>query len=118
MDIHPITAPKAVATVAPVAPVPRPVDTKVPTIAALDRTAITSEQKPFIAPIVNAKLAFTGLHEKNITAQQPERVLRPYGVPMLPYDDDEAPTKPAASPPASDGQTETLDMKATFAIPA
>ena len=93
MDINPITSPKAVATTAPVAPAPPAVDTKVPTIAALDRSATALAQKPFIAPIVNAKLAASSFSEKDLTSQAPERVLRPYGVPMLPYQDDAAPTK-------------------------
>lgn len=102
MDINPLTTPKAVATVAPVTPIPQPVDTKVPTIAALERSATTLSQKPFIAPIVNAKLAGTDFSEKESPLQDPERVLRPYGVPMLPYDDDDAPTKPAPETAAHD----------------
>ncbi|MCG3267333.1 hypothetical protein [Yoonia sp. I 8.24] len=102
MDITPLNTPKTVATVAPVTPIPQPVDTKVPTIAALERSATTLSQKPFIAPIVNAKLAGTGFSEKESTLQEPERVLRPYGVPMLPYDDDDAPTKPAPETAARD----------------
>ncbi|MDO6590295.1 hypothetical protein DS901_11675 [Loktanella sp. D2R18] len=96
MEITPLTTPKAVATVAPVTPIPQTVDTKVPTIAALDRSATALAQKPFIAPIVNAKLAGTSFSEKDSSMQAPERVLRPYSVPMLPYDDDDAPTKPAS----------------------
>jgi hypothetical protein len=99
MDINPINAPKTVATAAPVAPIPRPVDTKVPTIAALDRSATSTAQKRYIAPIVNAKLAGTSFSEKESATQAPERVLLPYGVPMLPYVDEDAPTK-AAAPPA------------------
>jgi hypothetical protein len=95
MDVNPITTPKPVATVAPVMPIPQTVDTKVPTIAALDRAATARAQKPFIAPIVNAKLAGTNYSEKDSSTHAPERVLLPYGVPMLPYDDDESPTKPA-----------------------
>ena len=93
MDISPISNPKAVATTAPVVPIPQPVDTKVATIAASDRSASTRSQKPFIAQIVNAKLATSRFSEKETTTQASERVLRPYGVPMLPYQDNDAPTK-------------------------
>jgi hypothetical protein len=115
MDINPITAPKAVATAAPVEPIPRPIDTKVPTIAALDRSATSSAQKRYIAPIVNAKLAGTSFSENESSPQAPERVLRPYGVPMLPYVDEEAPTKTAEAPAPETQTNDPHDMDHTVA---
>ena len=90
-------APKAVAVSAHTAPVPRHVDTKVPVVTANDRAAVLPPDKPFIAQIVNARLSGTAFPETEAEILPQERKLRPYGVPMLPYDSDEDGQHPATS---------------------
>lgn len=89
MDHTVSIAPKAVAVSAHTVPVPRPVDTKVPVVTAIARAAVLPPDKPFIAQIVNARLSGTAFPETEAEILPEERKLRPYGVPMLPYDNEE-----------------------------
>lgn len=86
----------AVASPATAPVLERSITTKVSKIEASDRPATLPSDTPFIAQVVTARLSGSDYPEnpKEITPQ--DRTLRPYDVPMLPYERDvDAKTAPA-----------------------
>lgn len=70
----------------------RAVTTKVAPIDAADTATTRPSEKPFVARIVSARLSGTEFPENPGEIAPPERTLRPYDVPMLPYEDAEIQT--------------------------
>jgi len=71
----------------PTAIVPRAITTKVQAVKSADRSATLPADKPFVAQVVTARLSGAPYPENPAEIAPPERTLRPYDVPMLPYDD-------------------------------
>ena len=59
---------------------------KVTPVDASHQSATRPTEKPFVAQVVSARLSGTEFPEKNGEIAPPDRTLRPYDVPMLPYD--------------------------------
>ncbi|MFG5383499.1 hypothetical protein [Yoonia sp. R2-816] len=89
MDTTLALPPKNVATVAYVPEQMRVQDRKVPVVKELDRGATLPSDKMFVAQVVNARLSGTEFPENPGEIAPPERTLRPYSVPMLPFDKEE-----------------------------
>lgn len=70
--------------------VPRAQITRVQAIPQSDSGATVPTNKPFIAQVVNARLSGAEFPEIPSEITPPERTLRPYDVPMLPFDAQEA----------------------------
>ncbi len=64
---------------------PRAITTKVQAVEQSDATATMPSNKPFVAQIVSAQLSGSDQPEKPAEIAPPDRTLRPYDVPMLPY---------------------------------
>lgn len=60
--------------------------TTVPAVRKADGPATLPANKPFVGQVVSAKLGAMEPVDDPVTPQQVERTLRPFGVPMLPYD--------------------------------
>lgn len=83
----------------------RSVTTKVTPIDASDKATTRPAEKPFVAQIVSARLSGTDFPQNPGEIAPPDRTLRPYDVPMLPFTaTHETPTQ--ASEPASEPATE------------
>jgi hypothetical protein len=99
-----LSLPAPAATLTATSPVlPRAVTTKVQAVETADNSATLPAEKPFVAQIVTARLSGSEFPENPAEIAPPERTLRPYDVPMLPYDGGE----PAATPPAPDAAVKT-----------
>ncbi|EBA10633.1 hypothetical protein [Roseobacter sp. CCS2] len=80
-----LPTPAAAATAA--APtLPRAVTTKVQAVESSDSSATLPSNKPYIAQVVTARLSGSEFPENPVEIAPPERTLRPYDMPMLPYD--------------------------------
>lgn len=64
-------------------------DDKVPTTQALDGITVRPTDQAFVAQVVTARLSGTAFPENPSEIAPPERTLKPYNVPMLPYDKEE-----------------------------
>ncbi len=85
-----LSNPAAVASnTAPV--LPRAVTTKVQAVEGTDNSATLPANKPFVAQVVTARLSGSEFPQNPAEIAPPDRTLRPYDVPMLPYDHGEAP---------------------------
>ncbi|SFS04732.1 hypothetical protein [Yoonia litorea] len=89
-----------------VASVPSPTQerantTKVSRIERADGGSATPPDRPFVAQVVNARLDGAVFPENPSKIAPPERTLRPYDVPMLPFDRDQEDQMTAGSGPAS-----------------
>jgi len=80
-----LPAPVAVAN-ATTPPLPRAMTTKVQAIEATDNAATLRANKPFVAQVVTARLSGSEFPENPAEIAPADRTLRPYDVPMLPYD--------------------------------
>ena len=103
MDTTLTLPPKPIGAIAHVPEQMRTPDKKVPVVKALDRAATLPSDKTFVAQVVNARLSGSEFPENPGEIAPPERTLRPYSVPMLPFDKDgDAATgvQPADSPAA------------------
>lgn len=100
-------APAAAAAVGPV--LPRAITTKVQAVEPTDPSATLPDKKPFVAQVVTARLSGADYPENPAEIAPPERTLRPYDVPMLPYDGESAANQPAAADAiaASDDRDQT-----------
>ncbi|MEJ8560000.1 hypothetical protein QTO30_01220 [Yoonia sp. GPGPB17] len=86
-----LNIPTPAATVTATAPVlPRAITTKVQAVESADNSATLPADKPFIAQVVTARLSGSEFPENPAEIAPPERTLRPYDVPMLPYENGEA----------------------------
>ena len=86
MDTTLALPPKPAAVLAFVPEQLRVQDTKVAAIQNLDRSATLPADKVFVAQVVTARLSGIAFPENPGEIAPPERTLRPYSVPMLPYD--------------------------------
>lgn len=84
-----LPAPAATAQ-SPTPVVPRAITTKVQAVESADSSATLPADKPFVAQIVSARLSGAAYPENPAEIAPPERTLRPYDVPMLPYEGDKA----------------------------
>lgn len=84
------------ATTAPA--LPRAVTTKVQAVEQADNSATLPANKPFVAQVVTARLSGSAYPQNPSEIAPPERTLRPYDIPMLPYDNDDT----GAEMPADD----------------
>jgi hypothetical protein len=81
-----LTIPPSTAVAATATPVTeRAITTKVAKIEAGDQSSTLPADKPFVAHVVNARLSGTDFPENPTEIAPPDRTLRPYDVPMLPY---------------------------------
>lgn len=79
---------------------PRAMTSKVQEVESADSSATLPANKPFIAQVVTARLSGTEFPENPSEIAPPDRTLRPYDVPMLPYENGEAALQePAAVAP-------------------
>ena len=109
-----LPAPASTATAA--APVvPRAVTTKVQAVETADSSATLPTEKPFVAQVVTARLSGSEFPENPAEIAPPERTLRPYDVPMLPYDNREAAAELNAPDASSDAPTQPDDEDPTAA---
>ncbi|WP_342076162.1 hypothetical protein [Yoonia sp. SS1-5] len=96
-----LALPPKAAIAAPLTPAPqRYVDTTVPAVKALDGAATLPAERPFVAQVVNARLSGGNFPETASEIAPPDRTLRPYNVPMLPFEREEP------VPEASDTETD------------
>ena len=63
----------------------RSVATKVAPVDANNKNTARPAEKPFVAQIVTARLSGTEFPQNPSEIAPPDRTLRPYDVPMLPY---------------------------------
>jgi len=80
-----LPAPAALAN-ATTPPPPRAITTKVQAIEVTDDAATLPANKPFVAQVVTARLSGSEFPENLAEIAPADRTLRPYDVPMLPYD--------------------------------
>jgi hypothetical protein len=80
-----LPAPAAVAN-ATTPSLPRAITTKVQAIEVTDNAATLPANKPFVAQVVTARLSGSEFPENPAEIAPADRTLRPYDVPMLPYD--------------------------------
>lgn len=104
--------PAAVTAAAPA--LPRAVTTKVQALEGTDGSATLPADKPFVAQVVAARLSGSEFPETPSEIVPPERTLRPYDVPMLPYDSDAEQLKPTSSDAASAPAVEPQEMIASI----
>lgn len=64
---------------------PRAITTKVQAVEQSDAAATLPSNKPFVAQIVSTQLSGSEQAESPAEIAPPDRTLRPYDVPMLPY---------------------------------
>ncbi len=84
-------------------PPPRAMTTKVQALEGGDTSATLPANKPFVAQLVTARLSGTDFPDNPSEIAPPDRTLRPYDVPMLPYDGEET-----AQPNVSDASVDTV----------
>jgi len=72
----------------------RAITTKVQALESVDGGATLPANNPFVARVVTARLSGSDFPENPAEITPPERTLRPYDVPMLPYES----SKKAAGP--------------------
>ena len=65
---------------------PKAMSSKVQPIESTEQGTTLPANKPFVAQVVSARLAGVEFPETQSEIAPPERTLRPYDVPMLPYD--------------------------------
>jgi len=93
---HPLHLTPAVMPLLPAAPdARRTPDPAIAPVTPAQPPAPLPPERPFVAQAVAARLQSTGFAETPAEIQPAERVLRPYGVPMLPAD---KPETTAAAP--------------------
>ena len=85
-----LSTPTAAATANAAPAVPRAITTKVQAVESGDKSATLPANTPFVAQVVTARLSGTEYPENPTEIVPPDRTLRPYDVPMLPYDGDAA----------------------------
>lgn len=86
---------------------PRAITTVVLQVEGTDQSATLPSNKPFVAQVVNARLSGAEYPENPAEIVPPDRTLRPYDVPMLPYDRDNAgPEQTAVTDTASTRMTD------------
>lgn len=108
----PLSSPSTAASTVAAAPiVPRAVTTKVHAVEPTDKGATLPDNKPFVAQVVTARLSGSEYPENPAEIAPPDRTLRPYDVPMLPYENGEA----VQDTQAPDTQTEPDDRDQTTA---
>lgn len=88
-------APKGVSAITYVPEQVQRVDTQVPKVKAVDSAATLPADKIFVAQVVNARLSGTAFPENPSEIAPPERVLKPYNMPMLPAEKEEPPAETA-----------------------
>lgn len=93
-------APKGISAIHYVPEQVQRVDTQVPKVKAVDSTATLPADKVFVAQVVNARLSGTAFPENPGEIVPPERVLKPYNMPMLPAEKEEEPVKAKEEEPA------------------
>lgn len=106
----PLSFPAPAATAAAAGPIlPRAITTKVQAVEPTDPSATLPDNKPFVAQVVTARLSGTDYPENPAEIAPPERTLRPYDVPMLPYESESATNPPTAedATTASDDRDQT-----------
>ncbi|MFO8127370.1 hypothetical protein [Yoonia sp.] len=81
---------------------PRAVTTKVHAVQQAENSATLPANKPFVAQVVTARLSGSAYPENPSEIAPPDRTLRPYDIPMLPYDTSET----RAEKPAADALTQ------------
>ena len=93
-----LSLPTPVATAVAAGPaVNRAITTKVQAVESSDNSATLPSNKPFVAQVVTARLSGSEFPENPTEIAPPERTLRPYNVPMLPYKgNDQTDAAPAA----------------------
>lgn len=69
---------------------PQPVATKVHAIEPSDHQITALAAKPFVAQVVIAQLSGSVYPANPAEILPPDRTLRPYNMPMLPYENDQA----------------------------
>ncbi len=80
----------------------RAMTTRVQPLERADPAATLPDNNPFIARIVTARLSGSDYPDSPAEIAPPDRTLRPYDVPMLPFDDDSENALSAhAAPPAT-----------------
>ncbi|WP_055687542.1 hypothetical protein [Loktanella sp. 5RATIMAR09] len=101
------SAPAAAAAVGPV--LPRAITTKVQAIEPTDPSATLPDNKHYVAQVVTARLSGAEYPDNPSEIAPPERTLRPYDVPMLPYETKSGTTEPSAAdaPAAADDRDQT-----------
>ncbi|HEV8034748.1 hypothetical protein [Yoonia sp.] len=100
-------APAAATAVGPI--LPRAITTKVQAIEPTDPSATLPDNKHYVAQVVTARLSGAEYPDNPSEIAPPERTLRPYDVPMLPYESESATNPPTAADAttASDDRDET-----------
>lgn len=81
-----LNLPPTAAAVQAAPQMPRAVTTKVQSIEASENAATLPSNKPFVAQAVSAQLTGPEQQSEPSDIGSTERKLRPFGVPMLPYE--------------------------------
>jgi hypothetical protein len=68
----------------------RSITTKVQAVEGHEDATTFPAEKPFVAQVVTARLSGAEYPENPAEITPTDRTLRPYDVPMLPYDDEES----------------------------
>jgi hypothetical protein len=76
----------AAAVSSDVSPIERAITTKVQALEKTDRPATLPPDRPFVAQAVSARLSVDDIPDDPTEIMPAERTLRPYDVPMLPFD--------------------------------
>ena len=85
MDISPNLPPTTSLNAAPTTMLDRTAAKKVTPIDAGTKSMARPAESPFVAPVVTARLSETDFQQSPSEIAPPDRTLRPYGVPMLPF---------------------------------
>lgn len=109
MEISLNLAPSANASATTAPLLERATTTKVSAIEAADTAATLPANKPFVAQVVAARLSGAEYPENPTEIAPPDRTLRPYDVPMLPYEQDGNASN-AAIAEASDSISDATDQ--------
>jgi hypothetical protein len=107
-----LPAPAAVANAATPA-LPRAITTKVQAVEGADKGATLPANKPFVAQIVTARLSGSEFPNNPAEIAPPDRTLRPYDVPMLPYEGDAAANPAKEVEPAPALRSEVAETPST-----
>ena len=86
MQTTPTLPPKGIMTTPYVAAQMQRIEKEVPTVSHVETTAILPSDRVLIAQIVNARLSGTQFPENPVEIVPTDRKLKPYDVPMLPYE--------------------------------
>lgn len=95
MELTMNIAPKGISAIPYVAEQIQRVDKEVPTVKPVATATTLPPDRIFVAQVVAARLSGTAFPESPGEIAPPERTLKPYDVPMLPYEKD-APSMPEA----------------------